>query len=371
MRIKGFARSEGTQRYKERFKDRLAEGHFRPFQNVWFSSIGIGSYLGEPDSETDRLYQESLKEAIRLGVNVIDSAINYRCQRSERSFGLALREMIEAGEISRDEIIICTKGGFIPFDGEYPPAPAEYFQKTYLDTGLLQLEDIAQNCHAMSPRFLEDQLSRSLNNLGMETVDIYYVHNPETQISGVDAKTFAKRLQAAFEFLEKQVSEGRIRMYGTATWSGYRIPPENTEHLSLEDIQILAREVGGAHHHFKVVQLPLNLAMPEAWVLTNQKYGAQRVPFLELAKKLGIAVIASASLLQGQLARPFPPDFKGLFGNLQKSSQCSLQFVRSCTSVVTALVGMKQKRHISENLETAKISPLSEKELSQLFQRTS
>lgn len=368
-KIKGFATAEGTNTYKNRFSS-LAAGHFREAQGLWFSSIGIGSYLGEPDEETDRLYAEALREALRSGVNVIDSAINYRCQQSERSFGKTLHEMMTQGEIRREEIILCTKGGFIPFDGDYPADPSAYFTKNYINTGLLKPGDIVQGCHAMTSEYLEDQLARSLENLGVETIDIYYLHNPETQLTDVDRKEFTKRLQKAFEFLEKKVSEGKIRMYGTATWSGYRVAAENSEFLSLEDINVIAREIGGTRHHFKAVQLPFNLAMPEAWVLANQPYGAQTVPFLEVARKLGVIVVASASLLQGQLAKPFPPDFQNLFGNLKKSSQCSLQFTRSSPGVMTALVGMRTKAHVVENLETAKVPPLTQEGLFQLFQKS-
>lgn len=368
--IKGFATPEGTERFKKRFDEKLARGHFRQSQGLWFSSLGAGSYLGEPDEKTDQLYKEALKLALGSGVNVVDSAINYRCQRSERNFGSALKELIGAGEIRRDEIMVCTKGGFIPFNGVAPAHPSAYFQKTYVETGVLKPEEVVQGCHAMTPRYLEDQLARSLENLGLETIDLYYVHNPETQLSEIDPKEFVKRLQAAFEFLEKKVTEGKIRMYGTATWTGYRNSPQSQDHLSLEDIHILARAAGGANHHFKAVQLPVNLAMPEAWVLQNQKYGAQTISLLELAQKLGIFVIASASLLQGQLAAPFPPGLQKLFGNLKKSSQCSLQFVRSCPGIVTALVGMKRKEHVQENLETALVPSLSEAELIQFFQKT-
>lgn len=374
MPLKGFATPEGTGRFKKRFVEThsrvpLHEGHFRERLGLWFSSIGLGSYLGEPDPATDALYRESLKEAVRSGVNVIDSAINYRCQRSERCFGLALSELAAAQEIQRDEIILCTKGGFIPFDGNHPSDPAGYFRKTYLETGLLLEGDVAQGCHAMTPRYLEDQLARSLENFGVETIDFYYVHNPETQRAEVDSKEFTKRLRAAFELLEKKVSEGKVRFYGTATWNGYRVSPESREHLSLEDIHIVAREVGGVNHHFRAVQLPLNFAMPEAWVLRNQRYGASHVPFLELARKLDLVVVASASLLQGRLAGPLPAELRNLFPGFHQSSQCALQFVRSCPGLTTALVGMKSKAHVAENLETAQRAPLSEDELAQLFEK--
>lgn len=368
MRIKGFATREGTERFKRRFEEKAAPGHFREGHGLWFSSIGAGSYLGESDEETDRLYEEGLKEAIRLGVNVVDSAINYRCQRSERSFGKALAALIEAGEIQRDEILLCTKGGFIPFDGEYPPDPSEYFRKTYLDPGILKHEDIVQGCHAMTPHYLEDQLARSLVNWGVETLDLYYLHNPETQLAEVSPQEFANRLRTAFQFLEKKVSEGKIRMYGMATWSGFRNAPENRDHLSLEDICILAREAGGGGHHLKVVQLPINLVMPEAWVLLNQKYGADSVSFLALARRLGILAVSSGSLSQGRLAGALPSELKNRFPSLKASSQCALQFARSCPGVMTALAGMKQVEHVRENLETAKTNPLSEAELLGLFQ---
>ena len=218
MRIQGYATREGTERFKERFAGArhavpLHLGHFRERLGLWFSSIGAGSYLGEPDERTDRLYEESLKEAIRSGVNAVDSAINYRCQRSERNFGRALGELIGAGEIQRDEIILCTKGGFLPFDDRYPVDPSAYFHRTYLDTHILKTEEIVQGCHAMSPRYLEDQLARSLENFGMETIDIYYLHNPETQLAEIGRKEFTGRLQAAFEFMEKKVAEGKIRMF--------------------------------------------------------------------------------------------------------------------------------------------------------------
>ena len=368
-KIKGFATPEGTERFKRRFEAKLGGGHFRLAEGIWFSSLGAGSYLGEPDEETDRLYVAAFKKAVRSEANVIDSAVNYRCQRSERCIGESLRDLLHSREISREDVILCTKGGFLPFDKEYPPNPSEYFEKTYIESGILKPEEIVQGCHAMTPRYLEDQLERSLQNLGMETIDIYYLHNPETQLAEIDRKEFARRLQAAFELLERKVSEGKIRMYGMATWSGYRNSPESPDHLSLEEIVILAREAGGVNHHFKVVQLPINLAMPEAWVLANQDYGAQKIPFLEIAQKLGVIVMASASLLQGQLARPFPAQFQGLFGNLKKSSQCSLQFVRSCPGVVTALVRMKHEEHVLENLETALVPSLSGEEIVQLFQK--
>jgi aryl-alcohol dehydrogenase-like predicted oxidoreductase len=122
----------------------------------------------------------------------------------------------------------------------------------------------------MTPAYLENQLTRSLENLGLETIDIYYVHNPETQLEAVPSDEFKSRLRAAFEFLERAVQDGRVGCYGTATWNGYRQQQGSRGYLSLAEMTQIARDVGGEGNHFRVIQLPYNLAMPEALTNANQ-----------------------------------------------------------------------------------------------------
>lgn len=367
--MKGFATEEGTKRYKDRFSGKLNPAHFRSAQNLYFSSIGIGSYLGEPDDATDILYEASLKEAVRSGINVIDTAINYRCQRSERSFGNALAELFKSGEARRDEVIVCTKAGFIPYEGHYPPDAEAYIEAVYIGPGIVKAEDISQGCHSLAPSYLEDQLSRSLKNLRLETIDIFYLHNPETQLAEIPRDEFLNRMRAAFKWAEEKVAEGKIKMYGTATWNGYRVQQKSKDHLSVEELLCAARETAGQGHHFKAVQLPFNLAMPEAWIAPTQPFAANSVPLLGIAHRLDLVVIASASLLQSRLTGKLPEHFDRIFHNLPKSSQRSIQFTRSAPSITTALVGMKNKDHVRENLETAKVPALTETELINLFQQ--
>src|SRR5438270_693356 len=123
---------EGTARYRDRFKD-IAADHFRQAQDLWLSSIGIGTYLGEADEESDRRYTEAIARAVELGVNVIDTAANYRFQRSERSVAAALKELIARG-FARDEIIVCTKGGYLPFDGAPPRDVRQYIEETLISS---------------------------------------------------------------------------------------------------------------------------------------------------------------------------------------------------------------------------------------------
>ena len=235
MPIDGCASFEGTTLYRERFKEVAAENHFRLGRNLWLSSIGIGTYLGAADDETDRRYTESIVRAVELVANVIDTAANYRFQRSERAIGIALRELSKRG-FARDELVICTKGGYLPFDGEPPRDVRQYVEDTFVKPGIASFADIAGGAHCMTPRYLESQLSQSLANLGLDGVDVYYVHNPESQLSEVAAEEFWKRLRAAFEFLEQSVANGKLRNYGVATWNGFRVEPDSGGYHSLERI---------------------------------------------------------------------------------------------------------------------------------------
>src|SRR5947199_10782181 len=107
--ISGRATAAGTARFRTRFSSLAAAGNFRRPEHVkhlaelWLSSIGMGTYLGEPDADTDQRYTNAALRAIRSGVNVLDSAINYRFQRSERSLGAALSLASESGAVQRDE----------------------------------------------------------------------------------------------------------------------------------------------------------------------------------------------------------------------------------------------------------------------------
>lgn len=362
-----FATREGTERFRNRLANRVAPGHFRKQGDLWFSSIGIGTYLGEPDEPTDARYAEAIERAVELGVNVIDTAINYRFQRSERTIGEALRKLFGNGRAARDEIVIATKGGFLTPDGVMPPDPSVYFLEEYVKPGILDLDQVAGGMHSMSPRYLADQLDRSRRNLGLECLDIYYVHNPEAQLDFVPRSEFLLRLRRAFEMLEQAVVEGKIRMYGTATWNAYRQPAGARDYVDLAEILQAARDVAGDEHHCQCVQLPLNLAMPEAFLRQNQSLRGQKRTVLEAAREHGLAVMASASLLQAQVARNLPEFIGKRLAGLESDAQRAIQFVRSTPGVTTALVGMSRIEHVEENLRLASAPPAPLEEFMKLF----
>jgi aryl-alcohol dehydrogenase-like predicted oxidoreductase len=352
--LKGMATSEGTAAYRAIHGAGAADGHFRKWCGLGLSSIGIGTHLGPDDDATDALYEAAVERAVLSGINVVDSAVNYRGQRSERAVGRALGRLVDAGDLAREGVVVATKGGFLPFDGPAPP-------------GLVRPGDLVAGCHCMTPGYLEDQIERSRVNLGLETIDIYYLHNPETQLGEVSRPVFVRRLRAAFECLEAAAQDRKIGVYGTATWSGYRQPQAARDFLSLPDLVACAREVGGPEHKFRAVQLPYNLAMSEAFTLANQRAGREVVPLLEAARRLGIYVMTSASIYQGQLAKDLPPVIARFLPGLDSDAQRALQFVRSTPGVGTALVGMKSAAHVAEARHLCAVPPVPWSEFQKLF----
>ncbi len=323
-------------------------------RNLAASALGMGTYLGDCSDVEDAAYAETVRAAIAAGVNVFDTAINYRCQRSERAVGRAVVEAIASGEVRRDELIVCTKGGYVALDGEPPASRADYegwLERDLFATGLLAREELVRGGHAIAPRFLSHQLERSRANLGLQTIDIYYLHNPEEQLLAVDRVTFRQRLRDAFALLEERATTGEIAGYGCATWTGFRVTPDHKQHLALADLVALAREVGGTTHHFRAVQLPVSLAMPEAARLATQPLGRKLVPLLEAADALGIGVVASAPLMQGRLAAGLPQEMHELFPECVTDAQRALRFASSLPGVGVVLAGMRRREHLRENLD--------------------
>ncbi len=363
----GSATADGTLRYAARFQGRAAAGHFREIRGgLVLSSIGIGTYLGDPDDATDLAYADAIVEAIESAINVVDAAINYRFQRSERAVRAALKKLFAKG-YSRDEIVICTKAGFLTPDGEMPADPNSYFAREFLERGVFAADDVAAGCHCMVPSYLSDQLERSRRNLGLMTIDVFYLHNPETQLSEVSPEVFRTRVREAFLFLESAVASKGIRAYGMATWNSFRDEPKAPGYISLKEMADIARDVAGDDHHFRFVQLPFNIAMPEALTRPNQMIDGKLVPMVQAARSLGIALVTSAALLQGQLTKNLPPFIAAALGRSENSS-LALQFARSVPGLTTALVGMSRVRHVKSNAQLVEVEPASREQFLKLFE---
>jgi len=355
--ISGFATSEGTKRFAQ--NSGVNPANFKEFANLSLSNIGIGTYLGDPDSGTDELVKNAVKQSILSGINVIDTAINYRGQKAERSVGKAISELIQEEKISRDQLFLCTKNGYVTNDADVKLGFWEYVKEEYSKKGIIKEGDVTSGYHCMTPTYLSDQLDRSLKNLNIDCVDLMYLHNAvEGQIKDVSKEQFRENLKSVFELYEQKRDDGKIKFYGMATWECFRVSEGNPQYLSLEETVNLAKKIGGENHGFRFIQLPFNMHYDQALLGKNQLLESKHVSILEAAVLLGIGVFTSVPFMQGRLLAPgVMPEFNELNPALR-----ALQFIRSSPGVLAPLVGQKSSEHVSENLEIMKIPPIPEDE---------
>lgn len=353
--IPGRATAAATAEYARRLHHVARPEHFREAHGLKVSSIGIGTYLGPATRDADASYSSAIVRAIELGCNFIDTAINYRHQRGERCVGAALRTACEDGA-RRSELVVSTKAGYLPFDGELPQDMHRYVREQYVERLQLAPGEMVER-HCIAPAFLRDQIARSRVNLGLETIDAFYLHNPEEQLRSLDRTTFERRLRAAMAVLEESCQQGHIASYGLATWAAFRESAEHPQYLSLDEVVRWAAEVGGPQHHFRFLQLPLNLKALEPCMLANQWHDGRWCTLLHVAQAHGIHVVTSAPLLQGRILGRLPPPIQEAFATLSSDVQRTVQFVRSIPGVGSVLVGMSRPQHVEENLALAGFAP--------------
>lgn len=355
-----YATPEGTLKYQT--LKNIPNFHFRKSiytQNLLLSSLGMGTYLGGINSATDSLVEEAIVESLQSGgLNVLDTAINYRYQKSERVIGKTLQKIFKKGEILREQIFISTKIGYVPGDGDKQEDPRKYLLNL-LSEKIVRESDIIDNIHSMHPNYLEHQLNQSLSNLKLKTIDLLYLHNSaEAQIPSLGIDKYLDQLHRAFSFLEEKRKEKKIQYYGLATWNCFRVNPiKKNEFLNLQDVVSVAEEIAGNHHGFKFVQLPLNLQMNESLVQNWQKINKKSVSFLQASDLLKIGIFGSVPLLQTKLLQIKAPNFTGLSSKAQKF----LQYVRSIPheSLIAPLVGHKSLDHVRDNLDLMYEEPAS------------
>lgn len=321
IRERQWATEMGTARFAKRHGKGRQPWAYREIAKMSLSALGIGTYLGDPDDATDERYTDAIEAAVRSGINVIDTASNYRDGRSEVCVGDALQRLYATREIYRSEVLIASKAGFLS-----PETAA-----------LADSESVSCGCHSMAPGYLRAVLDRSLAAMQLPTIDVYYVHNPECQLQQLPKDEVLDRIRAAFEALERAADESKIRVYGVATWPGLRAALDDKDHLSVADLVAVAEDVAGKSHRFKAIQMPLNRAMPEAHNLANQLVDGEYVSTLAAAAHFGLVAFASAPLYQGRFAK------KG-------RAVAALQSVMNVPGVTSVLTGMSRTAHVDENV---------------------
>lgn len=357
------ATRDALWRYRDDFGDAFGRTYFRRFGPGVASSVGLGTYRGAPTPAVDDAAREVIRLGLESGVNHVDTAVNYRCGRAERVVGAAIRD----ASVSREAVVIASKGGFLPFAGERPAAPAAYIRERFVDPGIVEPADLA-GAHALTPRAIEWSLDRSLEQLGVGTIDTYYVHAPETQLRVRDHEAVYDRLEAVFETLERRRLAGDVGQYGVATWDALRVERTADAYLSLREIierAVSAGETVGPSddHGLGALQLPFAVTMADAFTRASQRSPAdpdgEPIAALQVAHESDLSVVTSASLGQGELttAGAIPADVDATLAG-DTPAQRALNFARSAPAVSCSLVGTNDTDHLRENVAAGTFDPV-------------
>jgi aryl-alcohol dehydrogenase-like predicted oxidoreductase len=279
--LSGRATPEGTQRRSAGRPGYRVLGS----TGLTTSVVGFGGYR---TGRSDPAHRAALRAALQAGVNLVDTSSNYMFGDSERLVG----EVLAEGLVPRDEVVVVTKIGYVQGpnlelaiererEGRPFPEMVKYAEGVW---------------HCMSPEFLEDQLARALERLGLETVDVLLLHNPEYYLSEAAHRDppppldemreiYYGRLRKAFAHLEGMVRDGRIAAYGVSS-NTYVNPPDDPEATSV------ARVAEMSLGKLSVLQLPYNLLETGALLERNTPDGTA----LDTARKRNLGVLVNRPL---------------------------------------------------------------------------
>ena len=368
--IKGSATVEGTVNYAKKHFNLV----YQPLlpDGIHISGAGFGCYRVDVRVKE---HDQALTKALLSGINLIDTSANYADGGSERLVGKVLRDLIGAGQIKREEIVIVSKVGYL--QGENYSLSQERKKEGQPFKDLVLYDEGLEHC--IHPEFLAEQLTKSLERLGLETVDCYLLHNPEYYLNWAKQEKVAKaaarteylrRIRAAFLHLEEEVIAGRINYYGLSS-NTFPRPESHFDFTSLSDVWDIAQSIS-ADHHFRVIQFPLNLFETAGVTEINQPEGKSIVEF---AVDKGIGVLTNRPLnairennlirlaenvYQGEGIRQVN-EFKNKVATLDKSwgnipslSQLALRILRSTTGVKAVLMGMRREEYVADVLQELK-----------------
>jgi aryl-alcohol dehydrogenase-like predicted oxidoreductase len=361
----GFATPKGTTKYMDSaLKKGASRSHFKNVENLKLSSVGMGTYLGNLSAQDDADLEKSLCYSVKEGgINVIDSSINYRSMLSEKCIGRAINSLIEEEVIDRESVFICTKNGYVTNDGDLSKVDIDtYLQLMFLNNNIISRSDLSPSYHIMNPNYISKCIDKSLCNMGINTIDLIYIHNSfESWYNIVDRSTYHEMLSRVFQLYEDFRQKGKINFYGMATWNCFTSKENSKGYLSLKEVVNIANDVGGRNNGFKFVQLPFNMYLNEPYTFRNQPTDtSSKATLLEAAQKYGIHVFTSVPLYQGKLLQSELN--RSPLDNLPAMSLKLLQFVRSTPGITAPLIGQKKTSHTKENTLISKYPPLNEDE---------
>jgi hypothetical protein len=284
------ASSESTKSYISKYPDIkskvLGKTEFHA------SICGFGCYRIDDGISQ---HQQALEKAIQSGINLIDTSSNYSDGGSEILVGKALNKLIAENKINRENIIVVSKGGYLQGSNLKLGMEREQSGKGFKDV----VKCTKDLWHCISPDFLENQITLSLQRLNLDKIDVYLLHNPEyfltfSIISDPERREreYYRRIKDAYVHLEEEIKRGRISYYGISS-NTFAEKETKQNFTSLEKVMAIANEIS-EQNHFAVVQFPMNLIENGGMNILNQQN--QTKNFLELAGENNLGVLVNRPL---------------------------------------------------------------------------
>lgn len=300
-------------------------------------TVALGTHLGNFSKEDSLKYVEAIKYAVQNGIYSIDGAINYRGMCSERDEGAALAELMNSGIITREEVFISSKAGLLYGDISAKLPPMKYLSEKLENKGI-SIEDFSEYeglFQTLNPAFYEIALNKSLENLGLEMIDVYYIHIPEITKLKLTEDEFYEKMEMLIRWYETKCFEGKIRYYGIAFEFMVEEPFENKWHIEIERIKNIARKVSGEKNHFKYILFEYNIMCDWADTVKSQMIDGVKMTMIEACKALELETVASMPFAMGD-------------GFKKYALSDMLDFVLKKMNHV--IVGSKNPKHIEEIL---------------------
>jgi len=375
--ISGYATAQHTRAYQKKVK--AAVGHFSEFpgESIKLSSIGVGTFPGEANSQVDDVIADIVSGALQNGINVIDTAAHYRYGRSLAAVGQGINEALSQG-VSRQDFFLVSKGGFLCFQDGRPESFDDWFAQKIIADGLGTHDDLYENCHLLTAEYLLYQLNESRAQLGVDTLDGFLIDQPEVHIKKRGKEFVNQKLLEIFIGLENAVKHNWVRYYGISAFDGFRVATDDPRFQSLTSLLALAekaaKKVQGTNyqgHHFRLMQMPFNLVMSEAFTRFNQVTGPGNIAStLQAAYQLNVYVMASHTLMKGHLAEPGAAVLEGdALAGVTNNAQRAIQFNRSTPGVGSTLLGMSQLAHLQDVLTVVGVPPIPRSDYLKMYQR--
>lgn len=363
-RLIGLATEQGTQAY--------AQGHPEiayptlGSTRLTVSPAGFGSYRVDVSVESHAV---ALEDAILSGINLIDTSANYADGGSERLIGKVLGRLIEQGKISREQMVVVSKAGYLQGENYQLSQERKSARNAFPDL-VLAGEGLE---HCIHPEFLSDQLTRSLQRMNLNAIDCFLLHNPEYFLNWSKSQgtplqeareEYYRRIRVAFIHLEKEADAGHIGCYGI---SSNTFPGMENDYAftSLTRVWEIANSLS-AGHRFRVVEFPMNLLETGAALLKNQA-GGQNLLSFALEKNLGVLINRPLNAIVGErLVRLAESHYQGEgvrqarqfrdkvaavdaeWSVAKNLSQIAFRALRSTAGISSVLVGMRETGYVRD-----------------------